>query len=227
MTRPRWRWPATRPCTGSLRRGSSTRPRRRWPREPGVGSPTSSQATVLPLSSTCTWNSNALTYAFNSGTNDVGGDDERVAVRRVFRELVGGQSRSPFREVGTGDDPDILIGWTQANCGDANMTGDSARARRLSTRLRLLMQRVASAASTSTTRNMPGASAPSRTSTTWRSIALHEIGHITRPGALQCRRRSDVPDRLAQLDEPSAANPMTSRASRRLYPIQGPLFVAP
>ena len=28
-----------------------------------------------------------------------------------------------FREVGTGDSPDIFIDWTQANCGDTNMTG--------------------------------------------------------------------------------------------------------
>ena len=27
-----------------------------------------------------------------------------------------------FREVGTGDSPDILIAWTQAKCGDADMT---------------------------------------------------------------------------------------------------------
>ena len=82
---------------------------------------------VLPgdgpaFSITCTWNSNTLTYAFNSGTNDVGGDDERAAVRRAFASW-SAVIQIAFREVGTGDDPDILIGWTQANCGDANMTG--------------------------------------------------------------------------------------------------------
>jgi hypothetical protein len=70
----------------------------------------------------CAWNKTSLTYAFSSGTADVAGDEERAAVRNAFVTW----SRAvqiAFREVGTGDDPDILIGWTNANCGDADMTG--------------------------------------------------------------------------------------------------------
>ena len=68
---------------------------------------------VLPgdspaFSITCTWNTNTLTYAFDAGTDDVGGDDERAAVRRAFASW-SAVIQIAFREVGTGDDPDILI----------------------------------------------------------------------------------------------------------------------
>ena len=71
---------------------------------------------------TCAWNRDSLTYAFGAGTNDVNGDDERQAVRRAFATWSAVVQIS-FREVGTGDSPDILISWGQANCGDANMVG--------------------------------------------------------------------------------------------------------
>ena len=74
------------------------------------------------FSTTCTWNRNSLTYAFDTGTADVAGDGERDAVRRAFASWSAVVQIS-FREVGTGDSPDIFIDWTQANCGDANMTG--------------------------------------------------------------------------------------------------------
>src|SRR5215212_477075 len=41
-------------------------------------------ASEVAFSTACAWNRNALTYAFNAGTNDVAGDDERQAVRRAF-----------------------------------------------------------------------------------------------------------------------------------------------
>ena len=83
--------------------------------DPGVVSP-------LAFSTACAWDRTSLTYAFGAGTGDVGGDDERQAVRRAFATW-SAAAQIAFREVGTGDNPDILIGWTQANCGDANMGG--------------------------------------------------------------------------------------------------------
>jgi len=72
----------------------------------------------------CTWNKRELTYAFGTGTNDVAGNGERDPVRRAFATW-SATTQFAFREVGTGDNPDILISWTQANCGDANMTGST------------------------------------------------------------------------------------------------------
>ena len=81
-----------------------------------------STRTGVAFSITCIWNRDTLTYAFDAGTADVGGDDERQAVRRAFATW-SANVQLAFREVGTGDNPDILIAWTQANCGDANMAG--------------------------------------------------------------------------------------------------------
>lgn len=79
-------------------------------------------ASPLAFSTTCAWNRTALTYAFDTGTADIGGDDERQAVRRAF---ITWSAAAPlaFREVGTGDSPDVLIRWGNAKCGDADMTG--------------------------------------------------------------------------------------------------------
>ena len=79
-------------------------------------------ATGVAFVTACAWNRDTLTYAFGAGTNDVAGDDERQAVRRAFATWSASVQIS-FREVGTGDSPDILIAWTQANCGDTNMAG--------------------------------------------------------------------------------------------------------
>jgi hypothetical protein len=86
------------------------------------GFPDVDPASGVAFSITCTWNRDTLTYAFDAGTNDVAGDDEREAVRRAFATWSASVQIS-FREVGTGDSPDIRIAWTQANCGDANMGG--------------------------------------------------------------------------------------------------------
>lgn len=79
---------------------------------------------VLPLafSTTCAWNRTALTYAFDAGTADVAGDDERQSVRNAF---ITWSAAAPlaFREVPTTQNPDILIRWGNANCGDADMAG--------------------------------------------------------------------------------------------------------
>jgi hypothetical protein len=86
------------------------------------GFPDIDPASGVAFSATCTWNSNALSYAFDTGTDDIAGDDERQAVRRAFATWSAAVQIS-FREVGTGDNPDIRIAWTLANCGDANMSG--------------------------------------------------------------------------------------------------------
>ncbi|HKQ74079.1 MAG TPA: RICIN domain-containing protein [Blastocatellia bacterium] len=79
-------------------------------------------ASGVAFSATCAWTTDNLTYAFGAGTNDVAGDDERQAIRRAFATWSAAVQIS-FREVGTGDNPNIMIAWTQANCGDANMAG--------------------------------------------------------------------------------------------------------
>jgi hypothetical protein len=86
------------------------------------GFPDIDPASGVAFSTTCAWNTDTLTYAFGAGTDDVGGDDERQGVRRAFATWSAAVQIS-FREVGTGDSPNILIAWTQANCGDTNMAG--------------------------------------------------------------------------------------------------------
>ena len=86
------------------------------------GFPDVDPATAVSFSITCTWSADTLTYAFDTGTGDIGGDDEREAVRRAFNTWCA-SVQIAFREVGINDSPDIRIAWTQANCGDANMTG--------------------------------------------------------------------------------------------------------
>ncbi|HZN18067.1 MAG TPA: RICIN domain-containing protein [Micromonosporaceae bacterium] len=76
------------------------------------------------FATTCAWNRDSLTYAFGAGTGDVSGDDEREAVRRAFRTW-SAATQFAFREVGTGDSPDIVISWGNASCGDADMTGST------------------------------------------------------------------------------------------------------
>jgi hypothetical protein len=82
------------------------------------------RAVVSPLafSTTCSWIRTELTFAFDTGTADVAGDDERTAVRNAF---VTWSAAAPlaFREVLTTENPDILIRWGNARCGDADMTG--------------------------------------------------------------------------------------------------------
>jgi hypothetical protein len=81
-------------------------------------------ATTGPLAfaTTCAWTRTALTFAFDTGTDDVAGDDERQAVRNAF---VTWSAAAPlaFREVAPHESPDILIRWGDAACGDADMTG--------------------------------------------------------------------------------------------------------
>ncbi len=76
-----------------------------------------------PAASTaCAWRTPYLTFAFQTGTSDVSGSDEFEAVRRAFRTWESAGTPS-FREVNTSDNPDILVRWRPAQCGDADMRG--------------------------------------------------------------------------------------------------------
>lgn len=86
------------------------------------GFPDVDPASGAAFTTTCAWNRDSLSYAFDAGTTDVAGEGEREAVRRAFTTWSAAVQIS-FREVGTGDNPDVRIAWTQANCGDANMAG--------------------------------------------------------------------------------------------------------
>jgi hypothetical protein len=84
--------------------------------------PDQPQPSPLAFSVTCGWNRTTLTYAFDAGTADVAGDDERQGVRNAF---ITWSAAAPlaFREIAPNQNPDVLIRWGNAQCGDANMTG--------------------------------------------------------------------------------------------------------
>lgn len=76
----------------------------------------------VAFATTCSWNQTELTYAFDTGTNDVAGDAEFQAVRNAFQTWAS-VIQLTFREVGEGDNPNVLIGWRPANDPDLNMQG--------------------------------------------------------------------------------------------------------
>lgn len=176
----------------------------------------------LAFSATCAWNRDTLTYAFAAGTGDVAGDAERDAVRRAFTTWSAG-SQLTFREVGTGDSPDIRIAWTQANCGDSNMTGG-----------------VLAHADYPPGCGFYGNALPrplhfDDQENTWRdgtaagaydveTVALHEIGHLiglahsTVPGTVMWPT-------IAANTTVRVLAPDDIEGIRRLYPIRGPVFV--
>ena len=185
------------------------------------GFPDINPATGVAFSITCTWTRDALTYAFAAGTGDIGGDDERDAVRRAFATW-SAATQFAFREVGTSDNPDIRIAWTNANCGDADMTGS-----------------VLAHADYPPGCGFYGNALPrplhfDDQENTWcigaisgqfdvETVALHEIGHImglahsTVSGAVMFPTVADN----ATL---RALAPDDIEGIRRLYPIRGPIF---
>ena len=86
------------------------------------GFPDINPSSGLAFSTTCAWGQDALTYAFSADTADVTAADARAAVRRAFATW-SAAVQIAFREVATTENPDIQISWTQANCGDTDMTG--------------------------------------------------------------------------------------------------------
>ncbi|MGW5918515.1 RICIN domain-containing protein [Nocardia fluminea] len=81
---------------------------------------------IAPRSSvvSCRWGKSDFSYAFDAGTADIPGDNERQAVRAAF---ITWSAAAPiaFREVATSASPDLLIRWGNSNCGDTNMTATS------------------------------------------------------------------------------------------------------
>jgi hypothetical protein len=89
---------------------------------PRCGLPDINPATSVAFSIECRWNRRRLTFAFGAGTNDVPADGERDAVRRAFSTWAAAVPLT-FTEIAADANPDILIAWTPANCGDTSMAG--------------------------------------------------------------------------------------------------------
>ena len=75
-------------------------------------------AAGVAFSTTCAWEQNEITYAFDRGTADVSDSAEFQAVRNAF-DTWAAVIPLTFTEVSATDDPDIMIGWRQANEADS------------------------------------------------------------------------------------------------------------
>ncbi len=71
----------------------------------------------------CEWDNSALTFACDTGTADVAGQQEFDAVRAAFRtwEALG---HLTFKEVKFNEDPDIFVDWRPADDPDHSMVGN-------------------------------------------------------------------------------------------------------
>ena len=76
----------------------------------------------IEFATTCAWNQPEVTFALDTGTNDVAGDAEFEAIRNAFQTWAAVITLT-FREVGVNENPDVLIGWRPANDPDLDMTG--------------------------------------------------------------------------------------------------------
>ena len=130
----------------------------------------------VAFSATCDWQKAELTYAFDTGTNDVPGTDEFQANRNAFQTWAAVIPLT-FREVGSGENPDVLIGWRPANDPDLSMVGGT------------LAHADFPPACGVVTNTLPKPVHFDDTEHTWaigaapgafdvESVALHEIGHI-------------------------------------------------
>ena len=72
--------------------------------------------------SRCPWRQAILSFAFDIGTLDVSGTAEFQAVRTAIAtwQVV---CPLPFSEIGSNQNPDVLIGWRPPNDPDLDMTG--------------------------------------------------------------------------------------------------------
>jgi hypothetical protein len=65
------------------------------------------------------WNRTNLTYYFQNGTEDIAGNEERLAIRQAFT-LWANVSSLTFTEVGSASQADIVILWAVSNHGDGS-----------------------------------------------------------------------------------------------------------
>ncbi|HDR4453892.1 matrixin family metalloprotease [Bacillus thuringiensis] len=70
----------------------------------------------------CSWDKKNLTYAFDNITADVPKPDAIQAVRNAFKTWENVSSLK-FSEVAKDENPDLIIGWRNANDEDLDMTG--------------------------------------------------------------------------------------------------------
>jgi hypothetical protein len=76
----------------------------------------------VAFATTCAWDRRSLTFALDTGTNDVAGGGEFNAVRAAFATWAAAAPLT-FTEVTTAQNPDIRIGWRPANDPDHSMVG--------------------------------------------------------------------------------------------------------
>ena len=76
----------------------------------------------IEFATTCAWQKFNLTFAFDTGTNDVAGNAEFQAVRNAFQTWAAVVPLT-FTEVTINQNPDIRIGWRPANDPDHSMVG--------------------------------------------------------------------------------------------------------
>ncbi|MEJ7846089.1 MAG: RICIN domain-containing protein [Acidimicrobiales bacterium] len=79
-------------------------------------------AVGVAFSTRCSWPNPTLTFAFEDGTNDVGGSTEFQAVRNAFATWSAAAPLT-FTEVARTQNPDIVIDWRPAADPDHSMVG--------------------------------------------------------------------------------------------------------
>jgi len=77
---------------------------------------------ALAFSTRCAWPTPNLTFAFEDGTADIGGNAEFQAVRNAFATWAAAVPLT-FTEVTAAQSPDIMIDWRPANDPDHSMVG--------------------------------------------------------------------------------------------------------
>lgn len=86
--------------------------------KPRCGHPDPTGAVAFKIN--CPWDRLELTFAFDSGTNDIPGKGEHEAVRNALRTWAA-TGYFLFREVKPKDNPHILIGWRTSDDPDGGL----------------------------------------------------------------------------------------------------------
>ena len=76
----------------------------------------------IEFATLCSWDKTDLTFAFDTGTDDISGAGEFQAVRNAFQTWAKVVSLT-FTEIALNQNPDIRIGWRPANDPDHSMVG--------------------------------------------------------------------------------------------------------